>query len=60
MPAVSKAQRAVMAIAENHPGKLYKRNRGLLKMSKAQLHDFATTSEKKLPRKKLKRAVLKK
>lgn len=43
MPAVSEAQRRVMAIAEHHPTKLYKKNRGLLKMSKSQLHDFAST-----------------
>lgn len=40
-----------MAIAEHHPKKLYKKNKGLLKMSKSQLHDFATTKEKKLPNK---------
>ncbi len=40
-----------MAIAEHHPEKLYKRNRGLLKMSKQQLHDFASTKEKGLPKK---------
>ena len=43
MPAVSEAQREVMAIAEHHPEKLYKKNRGLLKMSHQQLHDFADT-----------------
>lgn len=43
MPAESIAQRQVMAIAEHHPDKLYKKNRGLLKMSKSQLHDFAST-----------------
>ena len=49
MPSVSKAQREAMAIAEHHPGSLYKRNRGLLKMSHQQLHDFASTPEKNLP-----------
>ncbi len=43
MPAKSVAQRQAMAIAEHHPGKLYKKNRGLLKMSHQQLHDFAST-----------------
>ena len=43
MPAVSTAQRQMMAIAEHHPEKLYKRNRAVLDMSKAQLHDFAST-----------------
>jgi hypothetical protein len=37
-----------MAIAEHHPDKLYKRNRGLLKMSHQQLHDFASTPRKNL------------
>ncbi len=49
MPAESQAQQAVMAIAEHSPEKLYKRNRGVLSMSKSQLHDFASTSTKKLP-----------
>jgi len=56
MPAVSKAQRRAMAIAKHHPSKLYKRNRGLLKMSKSHLHDFAKTKEHGLPRKKKKLA----
>ncbi len=51
MPAKSKAQQAVMAIAEHQPSKLYKRNRGLLQMSKKQLHDYASTPRKGLPRK---------
>ncbi len=49
MPAKSKKVRRAMAIAEHHPEKLFKRNRGLLKMNKSQLHDFAATSEKGLP-----------
>jgi len=44
-----------MAIAEHHPEKLYKRNKGLKKMSKSQLSDFASTEEKGLPAKKKKR-----
>jgi len=55
MPAKSKKQRKAMAIAQHHPSKLYKKNRGLLKMSKKQLHEFATTKEKGLPKKKKKR-----
>ena len=43
MPAVSEKQREVMAIAEHHPDQLYAKNRGLLKMSHSQLHDFAST-----------------
>ena len=52
MPAKSRAQRIVMAIAEHHPEKLYARNKGLKKMSKSQLHDFASTPEKGLSKKK--------
>lgn len=55
MPAKSKKQRKLMAIAEHHPSKLYKRNRGVLKMSKKQLSDYATTKEKGLPLKKSKK-----
>ena len=50
MPATSKAQRRAMAIAEHHPGELYKRNRGMAKMSKAELHKFAATKEAGLPK----------
>ncbi len=50
MPAVSKNQRVAMAIAEHEPSKLSAKNKGLLKMSKGQLHDFASTKEKGLPR----------
>jgi hypothetical protein len=49
MPATSKAQQAVMAIAEHSPEKLYKRNKGVAKMTHEQLHDFASTSTKHLP-----------
>lgn len=52
MPATSKAQRRLMAIAEHHPSKLHKKNRGVLKMSKGQLSDFASTPEKGLARRK--------
>lgn len=58
MPAVSKAQQVVMAIAEHHPEKLYKRNRGLLKMKKSSLHDFASTPRKGLPKRAKKMADL--
>lgn len=44
-----------MAIAEHHPEKLRKKNRGVLKMSDSQLHDFAKTKEKHLPSKKRKK-----
>jgi len=52
MPSTSKAQQEVMAIAEKSPGKLYKRNRGLLKMGKKKLSEFASTPRKGLPEKK--------
>jgi len=52
MPAVSKKQRRAMAIAEHNPERLYSRNKGLADMSQKQLHEFAKTKEKKLPRKK--------
>jgi hypothetical protein len=57
-PSVSKAQRQAMAIAKNAPDKLLPRNKGMLKMSKNQLSDFASTSEEGLPKKKRKKAAL--
>ncbi len=52
MPAKSKAQRKLMAIAQHHPSKVKKKNRGVLKMGKKRLHEFAETKEKGLPKKK--------
>lgn len=52
MPAESKAQRKATAIALHNPEALNQENRGLLNMSKSQLHDFAATKEKGLPKKK--------
>lgn len=49
MPAVSKAQRIAMAIAEHHPEDLNEKNAGLKDMSHKQLHEFAATPEKGLP-----------
>lgn len=57
MPARSVAQRRAMAIAEHHPEALYARNRGLLKMARSQLHEFAATGEQGLPAKR-KRGLL--
>lgn len=54
MPAKSISMRRAAAIAKHSPGKLYARNRGMLKMSKEQLGDYAETKEKGLPRKKRK------
>lgn len=49
MPSTSAAQQIAMAIAKHNPSKLYKRNRGLLKMSKQKLDEFASTPRKGLP-----------
>lgn len=51
MPSVSQDQQKAMAIAEHDPSKLYKRNKGLLGMNHKQLHDFASTPDKGLPKK---------
>lgn len=50
MPAVSQKQQIAFAIAEHEPSKLNPKNRGLLKMSHSQLHDFAATPRKGLPK----------
>ena len=52
MPATSKAQRRLMAIAEHSPEDVYAKNRSVLSMDKSQLPDFASTKEKKLPKHK--------
>jgi hypothetical protein len=51
MPSKSQDQEEAMAIAEHAPGKLYARNKGMLKMSHKELHDFAATPRKGLPKK---------
>lgn len=51
MPALSKDQQVATAIAEHEPDKLYARNKGLKKMSHKQLHEFASTPRKGLPKK---------
>lgn len=48
-----------MSIAEHEPNKLYSKNRGLLKMSHQQLHDFAATKWSGLPEKANGKALLK-
>jgi hypothetical protein len=55
MPAVSKAQRKLMGLAEHHPEKVYKRNKSILQMTGTALHDYASTSEVGLPYKKKKK-----
>lgn len=52
MPAKSVAQRRLFAIAEHHPGELRAGNQDLAKLSHKTLHDFAATSEKRLPKRK--------
>lgn len=52
MPAVSKKQRVAMAIAEHEPEKLYKRNAGMKKMSREQLHEYASKPGRGKDRKK--------
>ena len=46
MPAKTEKQRKMMAIAEHNPGKLFKRNRSVLKMSRKELHKFASKTDK--------------
>jgi len=50
MPARSKAQQQAMAIALHNPSQLLARNRGLLKMKKSSLRDFAATKRTGLPK----------
>jgi hypothetical protein len=49
MPAPSVAARRAWAIAEHNPEELYDRNKGMLKATHQQQHDFASTKEKDLP-----------
>jgi len=50
MPAKSRKQQQMMAIAEHEPDKLFEKNKGVLDMTQGQLHDFAAT--KNIPKKK--------
>lgn len=52
MPAVSKAQQRLMAMALHDPSKVSKKNRGVLKMNKKQLREFVKSKSKKLPKHK--------
>jgi hypothetical protein len=52
MPAVSKKQAIAMSIAEHSPEKLSAKNKGLLKMSKSKLSEFASTPRKGLSKSK--------
>lgn len=49
MPAVSVAQRKLVAMREHNPGAIYARNRGILGMKMSDAHDFASTPEQGLP-----------
>jgi len=53
MPAKSKKQRKMMAIAEHHPEMLHEENKGALDMKKEELHKMASTKENGLPMKKM-------
>lgn len=46
MPAKSKKQKVAMLIALHNPDKLYKRNKSLLSMSKAELEEFVGKKKK--------------
>lgn len=48
MPAKSKAQRRLMAMAENDPDAINHENKGILSMSKNSLSDFSSTPETNL------------
>lgn len=54
MPATSKAQQQLFAIAEHEPGKLHAKNKSLAKLPHQTLHDFAATPSKGLPEHKKK------
>ncbi len=43
MPAKTEEQQQLMGIALHNPEKVYAKNRGVLKMSKGDLRDFAET-----------------
>ena len=47
MPAKSEKQRKLMALALHAPSKVRKKNKGVLKMSKEQLHEFTSKVNKK-------------
>ena len=55
---VSKVQKRAAAVAEHHPGKLFKRNRNLLSMDKKEMHEMASGSEKDMPMRAKKRKNL--
>lgn len=52
MPAKSQAQQRLFAIAEKYPGKLHPENRGVLKIGKQKMAEFARTKQSGLPMRK--------
>lgn len=50
MPAKSVAQRRLIGLAKHHPEKVYSKNKGILGMTKSDMHDFASTKETSLPK----------
>lgn len=57
MPAVSEKQRKLMAMALHSPSKLHAKNRGVLDMSKDELHKFASKVKGNKVNKKAKQAI---
>uniref|UniRef100_A0A6M3K5L8 DUF3008 domain-containing protein n=1 Tax=viral metagenome TaxID=1070528 RepID=A0A6M3K5L8_9ZZZZ len=51
LPAKSKSQQRLMAMAKHSPSKIKKKNRGVLKMTDKQLSEYAKTKTKDLPKK---------
>jgi len=58
LPSRSQAQQQAAAVALHSPEKLYRRNRGLLGMSKEDLRHYAETKRKGLPQRKGGRKLL--
>ncbi len=55
MPATSKAQQRLFAVALHHPSALSRRHRNLADLSSMTLRHFAETPRKSLPKKVKKR-----
>ena len=49
MPAESKAQHRLIGLAMHNPGKVSRKNRGILSMSRDDMEDYASTKEKGMP-----------
>ena len=49
MPATSRAQQKLFAVALHHPGSLSAKNRALAMLPMKTLRDFASTATKRLP-----------